>query len=93
MLPLEVVVVVVLRVVDEEVVVVVEEVVVVDEDPPPSALRIPVYAGFLTKFESQGQAAPWPEKVLGTQEYLSVQSQMVIPTQRWVWTQAATVLA
>lgn len=74
-------------------VVVVEEVVVVDEDPPPSALRIPVYAGFLTKLASQGQAAPWPEKVPGTQEYLSVQSQTVIPTQRWVWTQAATVLA
>lgn len=30
---------------------------------------IPSYAGFFTKFSSQGSAAPWPEKTLGTQEY------------------------
>lgn len=67
--------------------------VAVEVAEPPRAERIPEYAGFLTKFESQGQAAPWPEKVPGTQEYLSVQSQMVTPTQPLVSTQAPTVLA
>jgi hypothetical protein len=71
----------------------VTRVVVVEVAEPPRAVRIPVYAGFLAKFESQGQAAPCPEKVPGTQEYLSVQSQMVIPTQPLVSTQAPMVLA
>jgi hypothetical protein len=33
-------------------------VVAVEVAEPPRAERIPVYAGFFTKFESQGQAAP-----------------------------------
>jgi hypothetical protein len=75
-----------------EVLTVVAVVVEVAVAVPPRAVRMPVYAGFFTKFASHGHAAPCPEKVLGTQEYLSVQSQMVIPTQPLVSTHAPTVL-
>jgi hypothetical protein len=68
-------------------------VVVAADAVPPRAVKIPVYAGFFTRSSSQGHAAPCPEKVSGTQEYLSVQSQMVMPTQSSVSTHASTVLA
>lgn len=47
----------------------------VDEEEvlaPSSAATMPEYASFFSRFSSQGNAAPVPEKVLGIQEYLSV---------------------
>jgi hypothetical protein len=43
------------------------------EAVPPSAVLIALYsAGFFTMLVSHGVAAPCPENVLGTHEYLSV---------------------
>jgi hypothetical protein len=59
---------------------------------PPRRLMTEVYAGLVLKSAFHKQASPWPEKVLGIQEYLSVKSQSVIPTQSVVARQALTVL-
>ena len=44
------------------------------------------------KSEFHRQASPWPEKVLGIQEYRSVKSHTVMPTQSVTARQAPTVL-
>jgi hypothetical protein len=54
-------------------------VVVVVVTVTPNPANNPSYAGFLTKFSSHGSAAPYPSNTLGTQLYLSVQSQIVKP--------------
>jgi hypothetical protein len=60
---------------------------------PPSTLIMAVYAGAVVKFAYQRHASPSPENALGIQEYLSVKSHTVIPTQFVVARHAPTVLA
>lgn len=74
-----------------EVTKVVEVVEVLPPVPAPRALITDVYAGFVLRSLFHRHASPWPEKVLGIQEYLSVKSQTVIPTQFVVARQALTV--
>lgn len=62
------------------------------ETEPPRTLMTDVYAGLVERSSFHRQASPWPEKVPGIQEYLSVKSQSVIPTQLSVARQALTVL-
>src|SRR5262245_6216215 len=52
-----------------------------DDTVPPNAVTIALYAGLGSIFWSKMSAAPWPEKKPGTHEYLSVYSQIVMPTQ------------
>jgi hypothetical protein len=69
-----------------------EELVAVAVTDPPRRLMTDVYAGLVLRSAFHRQASPSPENVLGIQEYLSVKSQSVMPTQSLVARQEPTVL-